>query len=261
MGICCFFFCFLSISSLTFCCMKAISSPVISPFLGPPKPWALAGYTVVWTFLILSYFAEAVKLMQGMLYQFIIIYKIYGIVGLSFGFGTNIILIRSRIFSEILSRSSFGTKYCALRIPIFWTSWKGCMKKQREKRTQPSIQTSACVSTTYFMYLSIISGGLYIIVVYFSKSSIMSSRWLAVHYDGSSVLVLADPKSQSLKLLPPSRMFSTLMSLCAIPFSCRCFMPLQTSIMIWMIWPSVILPLYFSSKSKSVPPEHSSLKM
>ena len=86
----------------------------------------------------------------------------------------------------------------------------------RERYALVLTQMSTLVLTLKRLYLSIISGGRYIMVVYFSyvsKTSSMASSPIPACY---KVAVLAEPKSHNLNFLLCSKMFSTLISLCAI---------------------------------------------
>ena len=133
---------------------------------------------------------------------------------------------------------------------------------------QPSIQMSHARSTSYLRYLSIISGGLYISVVFFSYSSYalpmafcfksVGKLFISSQYIKLS-LSYALPKSATLNFWCFKRMFSTLRSLCAIPYWCMCCTPWQMSFMIDNITCSYIFILHaFSMSTRVNPPSQSS---
>ena len=95
---------------------------------------------------------------------------------------------------------------------------------------------SACCDTLNFLYLSIISGGLYISVVYFSNSSNISSISFWLVFVKFKVFYEALPKSQSLNFLLWSRTFSILMSLWAIFFWCIIKRPLGKYEWVTLTW-------------------------
>jgi hypothetical protein len=178
---------------------------------------------------------------------------ISGILILKCGFGVNMFLIRLYIFTFIFFRGYFIEAFTMLSFP---SSWNGCVWKFITNRTHPNIHTSTRSSIGNRRYKSIISGGRYIKVVFFSNFYYSLYIWDLFTLLKSIFYLSQLPKSQSFALpLCEMRMFSILMSLWTIPWLCiywRPFAASRESLTIWDYGSYFFLSMAYKTRSKTV---------